>query len=228
MAPDALLPVLAHVVISSAPHAEALLTLGAAAIVVGSGALVVVGIRLEDRAVSDEGRSVPLRDAWRVVIAAASVGAAVIHFSVVGVHAEADPLQGLLFAIAAWMQVAVGAAVVTTPGRRALRSLAVVNALAILAWSWSRTVGIPFGPEAWVPEPIGVVDALATAFELIAAIIATALLVARDGAPGRARLSSAVVYAGTAVLVVAVATTIALVGYPPAEHAEAAATAPAD
>ncbi len=162
--------------------------------------------------------------------AALSVGAAAIHFSVSGVHAAVDPLEGVLFAVAAWAQLAAAVAVIVAPGRAALAALAAVNGVAVLAWLWSRALGLPFGADAWIPQIIGPADGLATFFEVGAAAIGGALASGRPaaGKARAARLSSAVTYVGAAVLAVAVATTVVLVGYPSDDHgmAPAASEAP--
>jgi hypothetical protein len=212
-------PILAHAVGASAPHGHALLALGTAAVIVGAGGLVIVGFRLEERASSEAGRWVGWGAALRVVAAALSVGAAAIHFSVIGVHAAVDPLEGVLFAVAAWAQLAVAVAAIVAPGRAALGALAAVNGVAVLAWLWSRALGLPFGADAWIPQLIGPADGLATFFELAAAGLGGALAFGRPAAkPRAARLSSVVTYVGAAVLAVAVATTVVLVGYPSDDH----------
>jgi hypothetical protein len=212
-------PILAHAVGAPAPHGHALLGLGSAAVILGAGALVVVGFRLEERATSDAERWVPWGSALRVVAAALSLGAAAIHFSVIGVHAAVDPLEGILFAVAAWSQLAVAVAVIVAPGRVALAALAAVNAGAALAWLWSRLLGLPFGADAWLPQGIGAADGLATLFELCAAALGGALASRRSlGQPRMARLSSVVTYVGAIVLAVAVATTVVLVGYASDDH----------
>lgn len=213
-------PVLAHAVNSSAPHGHALLGAGTAAVILGAGALVVAGFYLEDGAASEARRWVTWSLALRVVTGALSVGAAAIHFSVVGVHAAVDPLEGLLFALAAWLQLATGAAVIASARQSALAAVAALNAAAVAAWLWSRTLGLPFGPEAWLPQPVGPIDGLATTFEVMATALAAVLLALRGRLRHVARLSSVVTYVGAAVLVIAVAVTVVLIGYPPDDHAE--------
>jgi hypothetical protein len=40
------------------------------------------------------------------------------------------------------------------------------NALIAVTWVISRTTGLPFGPGAGEPEPVGIADVVSTAFEL--------------------------------------------------------------
>ena len=223
-----MMPIFAHAVGTAAPHGHAFLAAGTAAVIVGAAALVVLGFRLEDGAATEERRWVPWLRALAVVVGALSLGAAAIHFSVIGVHAAVEPVEGLLFALAAWLQLASGIAVLMWPRAPALTALAVVNAAAAAAWLWSRLLGLPFGADAWVPQSVGPADGLSVIFEALAVALAVACLVGlrRRRRPAVARLSSAITYAGAAVLAVAVATTVVLVGYPPEDHSEPAASAP--
>jgi hypothetical protein len=43
----------------------------------------------------------------------------------------------------------------------------VVNVPIVLLWVWSRTLGLPFGPEAGEAEAIGIADALCTLTEIV-------------------------------------------------------------
>jgi hypothetical protein len=63
------------------------------------------------------------------------------------------------------------------------------NGAVVLAWIASRTSGLPFGPHAWLAEPVGAVDATATAFELLIVIGSTLVRVSqpdRDHKPANA------------------------------------------
>ncbi len=46
----------------------------------------------------------------------------------------------------------------------------------LVAWLWSRTVGLPFGPEPGVAEAVGVPDVLACALEVVALLAVLGLL----------------------------------------------------
>jgi hypothetical protein len=43
----------------------------------------------------------------------------------------------------------------------------VVNAGTVLIWAWSRTAGLPIGPDAYTPEALGAPDLAAGLFEVI-------------------------------------------------------------
>lgn len=111
-----------------------------------------------------------------VVAASLSLAAASMHAAVIGGHPASHVPFGAAFAIIATLQAGSAVALLWRP----LRFRGVVIALnvgIIGVWIWSRTLGLPIGPDAGAPEPIGVVDLVATAFE--AALIA--LLVAPVG-----------------------------------------------
>ena len=137
--------------------------------------------------------------------AALSLGAAAIHYAVTPEHFAEWWAFGVFFAAISWFQAlwAVGYALRPT---NTLAWLAIV-----VMWMWSRTLGVPLGPEAGTVEAVGLRDALATLFELalILGLIVTHVFGrssgARRAAPGGGDIGSLVV----AVVVVA-ATTLVL------------------
>ena len=70
-------------------------------------------------------------------------------------------------------------------GRRRRRGLllgaAAISVTPLVAWLWSRTVGLPFGPEPGVAEAVGVPDVLACALEVVALLAVLGLLHAPAG-----------------------------------------------
>lgn len=80
--------------------------------------------------------------------------------------------------------------------RRARREVKVIT---VGIWIWSRTAGLPIGPEAGEPEAIGADDLLATVLEalLVAWVVAVrAPTIGSRAAPGRlGTLATAVVWA---------------------------------
>jgi hypothetical protein len=111
------------------------------------------------------------RDRWppalpMLLAAALSVGAAAVHAVVCPEHFHEGLLYGQFFAVAAGAQLTWAVLVIFRP-RRWLPVAGLVGNLAILAlWAITRTVGIPFGPEAGEIEAVGVLDAIATALEV--------------------------------------------------------------
>lgn len=90
-------------------------------------------------------------------------------------------LFGLFFAIVTPLQIAWAVLIVRRPeSNRLLIWGGAVNLGIALIWLVSRTVGLPFGPEALQAEGIGPKDLLATWDELLIGVI-VALLVLRPG-----------------------------------------------
>jgi hypothetical protein len=129
-------------------------------------ALVPIGIRT--------GRSAEPPEVLRFAVAVASAGAATIHFAVIDQHFAEYWLFGVFFVAVALAQLGWVVAVVSSPTRTVYVVGALGNALIAVTWLISRTTGFPFGPGAGEPEPVGIADAVSTAFEL--AVVVGALL----------------------------------------------------
>jgi hypothetical protein len=119
----------------------------------------------------------------RVGLAVVSIGAAVIHFAVIPQHMNEWWLTGTFFVVVALFQLAWALAVLARPSPPLYVTGAVVNALVVITWIVSRTVGVPVGPEAGEAESIGLPDVLATSYEAL--LVATAALALRAGAATR-------------------------------------------
>lgn len=100
-------------------------------------------------------------------LAVLSAAAGAIHLSVAAPHFDYYWLHGAFFVTLGLAQVAWAGLVLAAPTKLVYAAGAIGNALIIGTWVVSRTMGVPFGPEPWVPEHIGVVDAMATAFEVL-------------------------------------------------------------
>jgi hypothetical protein len=101
----------------------------------------------------------------RVVLALASAGAGVIHLVVIPEHLEEFAPFGWGFLALGAFQLLWAGAIVLAPSRPVLFLGVIVSALTVGVWILSRTSGLPVGPEAGEPEPIGTLDALASALE---------------------------------------------------------------
>ncbi|MEP7360223.1 MAG: hypothetical protein ABI744_01455 [Chloroflexota bacterium] len=130
-------------------------------------ATIVVGALLDRRGtLGAPGRTVATYAPLAVIAAALSLASAGIHFAVISEHLADDVLFGVLFFALGWFQL-VWAQVYLIWQRRSAAWLAIiVNLGAVLVWVMSRTVGLPIGPEPWVPEQLGFADILASSFEL--------------------------------------------------------------
>src|SRR3954447_25536321 len=115
------------------------------------------------------------RAAIRVLLGAAAAGAGVIHLAFTPEHLHEYLPLGLGFLAAGVLQLAWAAAVVLRESRRLLL-LGGVFSLAFVAVSlMSRTTGLPLGPEAFEPEPLGAADLLCCALEVPVGIAALVL-----------------------------------------------------
>ena len=196
---------LAHVSIAPVTDDGALVAM----LFLGLAALLATTVAV-DRRGSLMQRAVPF-GRWTAVLAAGlSLGAAAIHFGVIGEHFAEYPPYGVAFAALAWFQVGWAIAYLASPVGRVASAGALVNVGAIVVWALSRTVGLPIGPEPGELEPVGPLDLLASAMEL--ALIA---LLVWNFAGNRVRLrpslsaTSATAIVGSGLLLIVVSTSAA-------------------
>ena len=105
-----------------------------------------------------------------LILAALSLGAAVIHLTAAPGHYLELGGLGAGFLIAAAFQ-GLWARVALSNRSKSMAWLGIAGNLAIiLAWAWTRTVGLPVGPDAGTPELVGLPDGAATLFELLIVI----------------------------------------------------------
>jgi len=96
---------------------------------------------------------------------ALSVAAGTIHAWVVPEHLHEYWLFGTFFIAVAIGQFVWAASVTAWPGRATYLLGALGSPLLIGVWAISRTVGLPFGPEPWEPEPAAGLDIACVLFE---------------------------------------------------------------
>jgi hypothetical protein len=155
-------------------------------------------------------RAIRVGTVLRWVAAAALLGAAGIHFAMMGEHAGVSWTHGTFFAVVAWLQVALAGLLVLRPTRTAVLGGVVVNVGVLGVWVVSRTVGIAIGGDG-TPEAWGTVDLVCAAFEGVAVLACLGLLAPRLA---RRPLSSGVGAASIAFVGIAVAVVTALVFSP--------------
>ncbi len=139
-----------------------------------------------------------------------SFGAAAIHFAVSPEHFGEWVPFGVAFACLAWFQLLWAAAYLARPAPRWASAAVVVNAGVVIVWVWSRTIGLPIGPDPGATEPVGFADALSSAFEalLVLGLLAGGTTLADRVARQPARWGAAVVLA---TLMVVALTLVALI-----------------
>jgi hypothetical protein len=119
-------------------------------------------------------------EAWRLLrwnLAAASLGAAAMRFAVAVAHFNEYRPYGVFFLAVAWFQAIWATLVVTTAERRLLLVGIVLNAAVVAIWVWSRTAGLPIGPQPGTPEEVGAADSISTGLEAAIVVWATLPLV---------------------------------------------------
>ena len=152
-------------------HGHELLHLVAAVVLtVGGAALLLAAIRRRSMATVSSAGASPVAGVGRslaVMLAWLSAGAAVIHLAAAPHHYRELGDLGAGFLAAAVFQGAGAVACLPEPSARTRRLGIVGNMAILLAWAYTRTVGLPVGPFAGTPEPIGFPDAAAVTFELL-------------------------------------------------------------
>ncbi len=136
--------------------------------------------------------------------AAASAAAGVIHLAAVPEHWGTYRAAGVFFIAIGTFQVLWGTLVLGRPSRALYATGAAAALLTIGLWAVSRTTGIPFGPFAGVPEPVGRADVIATVLEEVTVVaiilLASAHLRGRTLARGTHRAGLPLVVGVTAAL----------------------------
>jgi hypothetical protein len=108
-----------------------------------------------------------VRRSLALILAGLSAGGAAVHLAAAPSHyAEIGDLASG-FVVAAALQAAWIRWCLAGPSRRAAVAGIAINAAIVAVWVWTRTIGLPVGPFAGGPEPIGYPDAASVGFELL-------------------------------------------------------------
>lgn len=137
---------------------------GVFAAALAAGTVVAVGIR----------GSMPAPVALAV---SAAAGAALVHFAVAPEHFREWWGFGTFFVLCGEAQFGWAVTVRRQPGRGVLAFGLGASILLVVLWALSRSMGLPFGPDPGVAEPVGTADLVTVCLELLtAAACAWALL----------------------------------------------------
>lgn len=165
------------------------------------------------------------RSALRLALAAAAIGAGVIHLTVASGHLTAYLPLGVGFVAAGVLQIGWGVAIAVRDSRRLLYAGAAGSLFFLGVYVMSRTVGLPFGPAAFAPETFGTADLLCCALEVPVAV--GAYVLARRPAALRRRLRASLAVAVAAAFVLVGSATAYAATVPAHEHEPGHATCPA-
>jgi hypothetical protein len=156
-----------------------------------------------------------VRDVARLLLAAAAIGAGVIHLALAGEHLREYLPLGVGFVAAGVLQLAFGVLVGIRDARPLLLAGGVFSLLFLGVYLMSRTVGLPLGPEAFQPEGLGRADVLCCALEV--PVAAGGLLLARRASALRTSASRGWLLLAAGLLLVGGTTSSALAA-PAHEH----------
>lgn len=138
----------------------------------------------------------------RAIAALGSLGAAAIHFAAAPNHyAEWWP-AGVFFVLLGVLQGGWAVAALVSASRVVFGAGLVINLGAVATWVLSRTVGVPVGPAAGVPEDITRAGLTALAFESVICLIALDHLLRRSATRSAVRHWEAVALAAAGALAV--------------------------
>jgi hypothetical protein len=120
-----------------------------------------------------------------VAVALLSAGAGAIHAAVTKDHLQEWWLYGTFFAIAAVLQFVWAVLILRRPSKTILIVAAVANAVVVVLWLITRITGLPVGPTPWAPESFGLLDVVASIFE-VALVVSIVMVLRRNVLPSRA------------------------------------------
>lgn len=112
------------------------------------------------------------------------LGAGIIHGTWMVMHFGEWLGAGVFFLGLATAQTLGAFLLVAVPGRLTCLGIAAMNLGTVLVWATSRTVGMPIGPDAGNPAPVGTPDLVATFFEVLSLLVLVPLIL-RSRTAGR-------------------------------------------
>ena len=121
------------------------------------------------------------------LVAVACVVAGSVHAFVGPEHFREGLRFGLFFVVLCAAQFAMAIGVLTRPSARLVETVALASVLVVALWIVTRTVALPFGLD--VVEPVGLLDALSSTAEIVAAAACLAWL-RTGGTPARRQFAA--------------------------------------
>jgi hypothetical protein len=100
-----------------------------------------------------------------------ALGAGAIHVVACYQHVQEYLLYSVFFGLLAVGQIGLGVALYRSTRALWLWVGATTSLAVVALWVVSRTVGLPLGPETWTPEEVGPLDIVASADELVLALL---------------------------------------------------------
>jgi hypothetical protein len=192
--------------------------LGPGVFVAATGALLLLStLFVEVRpAFSVEPRTRARGDPTATLLISLSVAAGTVHLAVAADHFSEYVLYGVFFVVVGSAQVVWAMLVALAGAARPLLLLSIGNAIVVALWIASRTSGIPLGPNAGNPEPVGYADTLTTAFEVALVACAVWLLLGRRSRPTMPAVLGAIPFLIAPAGALAVLSAVGAVGFLPA------------
>jgi hypothetical protein len=133
--------------------------------------------------VAGSGRSAatPLLAGELLIACGLSWSAGLIHVKAGIDHLHEHVLVSAAFGLLAAAQLVWGIAQYRRPTRGLLAAGAALSVVVVALWGMSRAAGLPLGPDRWSPEPVGALDSVASADEVVLALLASLHLRAGRG-----------------------------------------------
>jgi hypothetical protein len=133
--------------------------------------------------VAGSGRSAatPLLAGELLIACGLSWSAGLIHVKAGIDHLHEHVLVSAAFGLLAAAQLVWGIALYRRPTRGLLAAGAALSVVVVALWGMSRAAGLPLGPDRWSPEPVGALDSVASADEVVLALLASLHLRAGRG-----------------------------------------------
>lgn len=107
-----------------------------------------------------------------VIACGLALGASSIHVAAAVDHLSHYWPHGVFFGVLAAGQLALSVGLYRSTRSYPLALAIATSVPVVMLWVLSRTSGLPIAPEPWSPEPVGPLDAVASADELLLALLA--------------------------------------------------------